>query len=106
MIIAFKLSHTFFSDKEDQEDDANATTDQEVDKDMTTIYINGLEILLACFTIYGIRKIKLVPTQYWLYTFILCANGLLNINFWINPKNPLIEMQFLYTIALSHVLRA
>ena len=73
---------------------------------MTTIYINCLEVILAIFVIYGLKKIKQISAQYWLYFLILCANILVNVNFWMNTTNPLITIQFLYTIALSHVVRA
>ena len=62
--------------------------------------------MLAIFVIYGLKKLKQIPAQYWLYCLILCANILVNVNFWMNTANPLIAIQFLYTIALSHVVRA
>ena len=62
-------------------------------------------MIVSLVAIYFIRKVKQVRSDLVFYGIILFCNIMVNIYFLIDPKNPLIQIQFLYTIAFSHIIR-
>ena len=62
-------------------------------------------MIVSLVAIYFIRKVKQDRSDFVFYGLILFYNIMVNIYFWIDPKNPLIQIQFLYTIAFSHIIR-
>jgi hypothetical protein len=72
---------------------------------INTIYIEVLELLVSLSSIYVIRKVKSIRSDYVIFGLVVVFNIMVNIYFYIDPQNPLIQIQFLYTIAFSHLIR-
>ena len=72
---------------------------------MTTLYFEIMEALVSLLAIYLISKIKSIRSDFVIFGLIAMFNLFVNVYFYIDPKNPLIQIQFLYTIAFSHLVR-
>ena len=70
-----------------------------------TIYIEVLEVLTSLSAIFVIRKVKSIRSDIVIFSLVVIFNIMVNIYFYIDPQNPLIQIQFLYTIAFSHLIR-
>ena len=70
-----------------------------------TIYIEVLEVLVSLTSIYVIRKVKSIRSDFVIFSLVVIFNIMVNIYFYLDPDNPLIQIQFLYTIAFSHLIR-
>ena len=70
-----------------------------------TIYIEILEVLVSLSAIFVIRKVKSIRSDIVIFGLVTIFNIMVNIYFYIDPENPLIQIQFLYTIAFSHLIR-
>ena len=70
-----------------------------------TIYIEVLEVLVSLSAIFVIRKVKSIRSDFVIFSLVVIFNIMVNIYFYIDPQNPLIQIQFLYTIAFSHLIR-
>ena len=62
-------------------------------------------MFVSLTSIYVIRKVKSVRSDLVIFTLVVIFNIMVNIYFYIDPENPLIQIQFLYTIAFSHLIR-
>ena len=72
---------------------------------INTIYIEVLEVLVSLSAIYVIRKVKSIRSDFVIFGLVVVFNFMVNIYFYIDSQNPLIQIQFLYTIAFSHLIR-
>lgn len=72
---------------------------------INTIYIEILEVLVSLSAIYTIKKVKNIRSDLVIYSLIIIFNIMVNVYFYIDTQNPLIEIQFLYTIGFSHLIR-
>jgi len=70
-----------------------------------TIYIEVFEVLVSLSAIYMIKKVKSIRSDLVVFGLVVIFNVMVNVNFYIDPENPLIQIQFLYTIAFSHLIR-
>ena len=70
-----------------------------------TIYIEVLEVFISLSSIFVIRKVKTIRSDVVIFGLVVIFNCMVNIYFYIDPENPLIQIQFLYTIAFSHLIR-
>ena len=72
---------------------------------LNTIYVEVIEVLVSLSAIYTIRKVKSIRSDIVIFSLVVIFNIMVNIYFYIDPQNPLIQIQFLYTIAFSHLIR-
>ena len=72
---------------------------------MSTIYIEVLEVVVSLLAIYVIKKVKSIRSDLVIFSLVVIFNIMVNIYFLLDPNNPLIQIQFLYTIAFSHLIR-
>jgi hypothetical protein len=61
--------------------------------------------VIALTAIYLIKKVKSLRSDIVIFSLVVIFNITVNLYFYIDPKNPLIQIQFLYTIAFSHLNR-
>lgn len=62
-------------------------------------------MVVSLTSIYIIRKVKSIRSDLVIFSLVVIFNSMVNIYFYIDPENPLIQIQFLYTIAFSHLIR-
>ena len=55
-----------------------------------TIYIEVLEVLVSLTSIYVIRKVKSVRSDFVIFSLVVIFNIMVNIYFYLDPDNPLI----------------
>ena len=72
---------------------------------ITTIYIEVIEVVVSISAIYMIKKVKSIRTDFVVFGLVAIFNIMVNFYFYIDAENPLIQIQFLYTIAFSHLIR-
>ena len=70
-----------------------------------TIYIEVFEVIVSLSAIYLIRRVKSARSDLVVFGLVVIFNVMVNVYFYIDPENPLIQIQFLYTIAFSHLIR-
>ena len=70
-----------------------------------TIYIEVLEVIVSLTSIYLIKKVKNIRSDMIIFGLIVFYNFMVNMYFYIDPANPLIQIQFLYTIGFCHLIR-
>ena len=64
-----------------------------------------LVIVASLAALYTTKKIRSVRAEWVIYALIVLLNVTINVYFFTDPENSLIQVQFLYTIAFSHVIR-
>ena len=104
----FKIFNHILESNSKFASDKTATTSNRSDtagNKLTTIYIEALEVLVSLTSIYLIRKVKSIRSDIVIFGLVVIFNIMVNIYFYIDPQNPLIQIQFLYTIAFSHLIR-
>lgn len=96
----FKIFNQFVTDDDAEQDVAGAATNT-----IGTLYVEVLELLVSVGAIYFIRCAKGVRSDLVIFGLVIIFNATVNVYFYIDPHNPLIQSQFLYTIAFSHLIR-
>lgn len=66
-----------------------------------TAYFEIALILISLISIYLIKKVKSSKSNLIIYGLIITMNVIVIIQFVIDTNNPLIKIQFLYTLAFS-----
>ena len=59
---------------------------------INTIYIEVLEVLVSLSAIYVIRKVKSIRSDIVIFSLVVIFNIMVNIYFYIDPQNPLIQI--------------
>ena len=72
---------------------------------ITSIYWEFTEILVSLAAIYIIRKVKSIRSDLTIYGLIMFTTVMVNTYFVFDPRNPMIQIQFLYTVTFSHMMR-
>ena len=57
-----------------------------------TIYIEVLEVLTSLSAIFVIRKVKSIRSDIVIFSLVVIFNIMVNIYFYIDPQNPLIQI--------------
>ena len=57
-----------------------------------TIYIEVLEVLVSLSSIFVIRKVKSIRSDIVIFSLVVIFNIMVNIYFYIDPQNPLIQI--------------
>ena len=96
----FKVFNQFVEDEEGAEPRRGPKTNA-----VGTLYVEVLELLVSVGAIYFIRCAKGVRSDLVIFGLVIIFNAMVNVYFYIDPQNPLIQSQFLYTIAFSHLIR-
>ena len=96
----FKIFNQFVTDDADDDEYDGTKTNT-----IGTLYVEVFELLVSVAAIYFIRCAKGVRSDLVIFGLVVIFNAMVNVYFYIDPQNPLIQSQFLYTIAFSHLIR-
>ena len=107
MIGLFKIFNQFLESNEKTSSKGTVTQNRSdtAGNTISTIYIEILEVIVSLTAIYVIKRVKNIRSDLIIFGLIVFYNLMVNIYFYIDPKNPLIQIQFLYTIGFCHLIR-
>lgn len=54
--------------------------------------------------LYVNNRISWIPSRWVTYALILTINGAINVYFWLDAENSLVQVKFLYAIAFTHIM--
>ena len=54
--------------------------------------------------LYVNNRISWIPSRLVTYALILTINGAINVYFWLDAENSLVQVKFLYAIAFTHIM--
>ena len=72
---------------------------------MQTAYFEVTQILLSLLAIYMIKRIKYARAYILIFGLIIFMNCICIVKFYLDRQSPLIQIQFLYTLAFSFGVR-
>ena len=104
-ILIFKVTNSVIESRLSSGTVSVGITSSTVGSTASTSYYEALQLTLSMLVIYMIKKVK-YKHSYVLVMLLICAwNILIVTKFYIDQHSPLIQIQFLFTIAFSFCIR-
>jgi len=106
VLLLFKIVNSVIKTKQD-ENDVGAFMIMSSTEGSTadTAYYEVIQIIMSIGIIYAIQKIKFRRSYFLVMSLIIISNGMIVFKFYGDRQSPLIQVQFLYTIAFSFGIR-
>lgn len=106
VLLLFKIVNSVIKTKQD-ENDVGAFMIMSSTEGSTadTAYYEVIQIIMSIMIIYAIQKIKFRRSYFLVMSLIIISNGMIVFKFYGDRQSPLIQVQFLYTIAFSFGIR-
>ena len=119
-IAVFKVWNTFaepISQEEEEQnkveaEDAKQQDEVAVEKDVvssvysiqlvSTLYMETVAIIILLVSIYAIKKTSIMKKDWVIRGVILSLSLVVNLNFILNPRNPIIHVQFVFVVMFTH----
>ena len=64
-----------------------------------------IEVIILLVSIYAIKRTSLIKKDWVIRVVILSLNIVVNLNFILNPRNPIIHVQFVFVVMFTHHCR-
>lgn len=103
-LLIFKVANSIIEIKK-KEEQGIATTTSSIGSTAATSYYEALQVAISLSVIYVIRKIKQRRSHIIVLALIIISNIMIVTKFYVDQQSPLIQVQFLYTIAFSFGIR-
>jgi hypothetical protein len=103
----FKIFNQFLENNEKTSSKGSQTQNRSdtAGNTIDTIYIEIFEVIASLGAIYLIKKVKTIRSDLIIFCLIVFYNLMVNVYFYLDPANPLIQIQFLYTVGFCHLIR-
>ena len=72
---------------------------------VSTLYMELVEIFVGLLAVYIMKRTVVYRKDWVVHGVILFFNVIVNIYFFIDPMNPLIQVQFIFVVTFSHINR-
>ena len=69
---------------------------------VSTLYMELIEIFVLMLAIYVIKRTNLLRKDWIIHAVILFLHMIVNVYFFLDPRNPIIHVQFIFVVMFTH----
>lgn len=104
-LLLFKVTNSIVESKYDVEKENTSTSSSTLGSTAATSYFEVFQSFLSLSCIYAIKKIRYNRPLFLAMMLVVISNIMIVAKFFSDQKSPLIQVQFLFTIAFSFGIR-
>ena len=104
-LLIFKTVNSWLEGSDLLDVATSVTRSDTLGSQVQTAYFEVTQILLSLLAIYMIKRIKYARAYILIFGLIIFMNCICIVKFYLDRQSPLIQIQFLYTLAFSFGVR-